>query len=254
MYGYESDEQGQSKLRFGLNPAAARMVKFEWVNNAGKDGAEGEALDVQFAIDGNDRATNYRIFPVIKAFGKDNVEITDQKAPEFQKAVKDVNAIITHILHCFVDVDSIKNAMTAQPISTFKEFCKVAMSLLPADYADRKLDIFFQWQWQIKGENKNTFLELPKKMSYGKWLCPAIPPAEGSEWTEQRHKSPDSQTPIALKYVDGAGKIHPFTRNGWFMNSKFASQQKTEETDLNNIGNGEAADTTADAQGSSEGW
>ena len=34
MYGYENDEPKQSSIVFGLNAAAARMIKFEWINNA----------------------------------------------------------------------------------------------------------------------------------------------------------------------------------------------------------------------------
>ena len=66
-------------------------------------------------------------------------------------------------------------------------------------------------------------------MSYGKWLAAAIAPSEGSEWKAVQHKDPTSNTPIALKYVDGANNIHPFQRNGWFMLSNFAKQQRLEE-------------------------
>ena len=252
MYGYENDEPRQSTNVFGLNPGVARMVKFEWINNAGKDGAEAEALDIQFQIDGSDRPSSYRMFPVTKAFGKDQEEITDPKAPEFQKAVKDFNSCITHILHCFVDIETIKAAF-ANPIANFKEFCKICMSLLPKDYDQQKLDIFFQYQWQIKGEAKMTYLELPKKMSYGKWLSKAIAPSEGSEWKEMRHKDPDAKTPVALKYVDGEGNIHPFVRNGWFMLSNFAKQQRSEE-DPSNIEGDSAAGEAAEGQSAGSGW
>lgn len=255
MYGYENDEVSQGRVRFGLNPAAARLVKFEWINNAGKDGAEGEALDIQFAIEGSDKPTNYRMFPVTQAFGKNQEVITDPKAPEFQKALKDWNACITHILHAFVAPDVIK-AGFATPIPNFKEFCKIAMKMLPANYEQQKLDIFYQWQWQIKGENKNTFLELPKKMSYGKWLCAAVVPSEGSDWKEWKHPDPEASTSIALKYVDGEGNQHPFIRNGWFMLSKFSSQQKQDvslegATDGTDTGTGEGAEGATTGAG---GW
>lgn len=225
-YGYENDEVRQSVSSFGLNPGAAKMVKFEWINNAGKDGAEMEALDIQFALTGGDRPTSFRLFPVTKAFGKDNVEITDPKAPEFQKALKDFNAIVTHILHAFVSIETIKEAF-ATPIAGFKDFCKIAMSILPKDYDQEKLDIFFQWQWQIKGENDKTYLELPKKMSYGRWICKAVEPV-GGVWKTFKHSAPEASTPVALKYEDEAGNVHPFIRNGWFMLSNFATQQKAE--------------------------
>lgn len=255
-YGYETDEVRQSSNVFGLNPGSARMIKFEWINNAGKDGAEMEALDIQFEIVGSDRPTSYRLFPITKAFAKDGTEITDPKAPEFQKALKDLNSCVTHILHNFVEIDQIKTALSV-PIASFKDFCKVCMSILPKDYEKKKLDIFFQWQWQIKGEAKVTYLELPKKMAYGKWLCPAIEPV-GGVWTEWKHKSPENSTPIALKYTDAEGNTHPFVRNGWFMLSNFAAQQKAEE-DSTSIGT--SSDTTpegtapeGEAARTGEGW
>lgn len=248
MYGYENDEVNQGRVRFGLNPAAARLVKFEWINNAGKEGAEAEALDIQFAIEGSERPTNYRMFSVTQAFGKNQEVITDPKAPEFQKAVKDFNSCITHILHAFVTPEVMKAAFST-PIANFKEFCKIAMKLLPANYDQQKLDIFFQWQWQIKGENKNTFLELPKKMSYGKWLCAAVPASDESGWKEWRHPAPDSTTVIALKYVDAASNQHPFIRNGWFMSSKFASQQKNEDANLDTMGEGNGDTPAIGAEG-----
>jgi len=238
-YGYASDENSSLNVQFGLNPAAATLVKFEWINNGGKDGAEAEALDMQFAIVGSDRIVSYRKFRVTKAYGKNQEEITDPKNPIFQKELKDFNASVVHVLRCFRTEEEIKMALSG-PIANFKDFCKILMNLLPKGYDQIPLDIFFQWQWQIKGENNKTFLELPKKMSYGKWVCKAVaaqaglePVVEGEEpkipeWRMVKHNNPDTSTPVALKFVDDAGNIHPFVRNGWFMLSNFAAQQLTE--------------------------
>lgn len=243
-YGYSSDEVGFGTQKFGLNPGAARLVKFEWINNAGKDGAEGEALDIQFAIEGSDRPVNYRLFPVTKAFGKDNVEITDPKAPEFQKAVRDFNSCVTHILHCFVEIEEIKQAFSV-PINGFKDFCKISMSLLPKDFEKQPLDIFFNYQWNVKEGQPKTYLELPKKMSYGKWLSKAIPAV--GEWKEVRHSSPENSTPVALKYVDDEKNVHPFVRNGWFMLSNFATQQFAEENAMESSSSETSSETSTES-------
>lgn len=248
-YGYGSDEPTGSVQRFGLNAGAARLIKFEWINNAGKDGAEAEALDIQFSIEGSDRPINHRLFPVTKAFAKDQTEITDPKAPEFQKVVKDFNAAVTHVLHCFVDIEAIKQGFSS-PISGFKDFCKVAMSLLPKDFEKTPLDIFFQYQWQIKEGQPKTWLELPRKMAYGKWLSKAVEPV-GGEWKEMKHPSPEANTPIALKYVDADNNVHPFVRNGWFMLSNFATQQIAEVTSMES--NSPPA-TEGEAAASGGGW
>lgn len=226
MYGFEADDAPSNSLVFGLNAGAARLTIFQWINNGGKDGAEGEALDIQFSIEGNERPMGYRLFPVTKAFIANNGgETTDQNHPDFKKAVKDFNQSITHIMHCFVTTDVLSVAL-GRPISNFKEFCKILESLLPKDFNKKPLDVFLQYDWQFKKEDqKMTYLGLPKKMAYGKWICPAVVPASGS-WKAVKVENPDTATPVALKYVDGENNVHPFTRNGWFMLSNFANQQK----------------------------
>lgn len=252
MYGYENDDLPISSGRFGLNAGTAKLTKFEWINNAGKDGAEMEAFDIQFTLEGGGRPLNYRLFPVTKAFGKDNVEITDPKAPEFQKALKDFNSVVTHILHTFIDLEDIKAALSV-PITSFKEFCVICMKLLPDGYDQIPLDIFLQYQWQVKGEAKKTYLEVPKSMRYGRWLSKAVAPEEG-EWTTMVHPSPSSDTPIALKYVDGKGNVHPFVRNGWFMLSNFAKQQIAEEDTSGADENFKPADEGEQTSEKGAGW
>lgn len=229
MYGYENDDVPVRALVFGLNSGVARVVKFEWINNAGTGNTEGEALDIQIAIEGQERTLSYRLFPITKAFiAGGNGETTDQNHPDFKKAVKEFNSCVTHFMHCFVSKETLQTAL-ARPISNFKEFCKVLMSLLPKGYESISLDLFAQYQWQLKGEAKYTYLELPKKMSYGKWLCPHVAPI--GKWKAVVVPEPTNDTPVALKYVDDAGNVHPFTRNGWFMNSNFAKLQKSDSAE-----------------------
>lgn len=219
-YGYQDDEVAQGNgVKFGLNQSALRLAKFEWIPNGGKNGEEKEALDIQFQVIGSDRTISYRKFPVTKAFDKanGNVEVTDPNHPAIKEAQAELSAVIVHILGCFVSKDTIKNAF-ARPINSFKEYVKIAEGLLPADFAQRPLDVFFQYQWQISGERDRTYLELPKNMKQGKWLAPGTE----TEWNEVR-------TPKLLKYVDPANaeNIHPFQRGEFFLDSNWAKQQKT---------------------------
>lgn len=229
MYGYQDDSVPSSSLVFGLNPGAARLITFQWINTAGAGGSEGEALDVQFSIEGNERPINYRLFPVTKVFLPTGGEVTDREHPEFKKAVKNFNSSITHIMHCFVSTDVLTTAL-GRPIENFKEFCKILEALLPRDYNKVSLDIFLQYDWQFKKEDqKVTYLGLAKKMTYGKWLCPAVAPV--GSWKTVKPANINTDTPVALKYVDDENNVHPFTRNGWFMLSNFANQQKQETVD-----------------------
>lgn len=233
-YGYVDDEEQVntgSSGSFGLNECF--MTKFEHISNAGKDGAEGEALDIVFNIDGKDKS--YRVFPVTKAFKstKDGGgEVTDPRSPEMKEAFKNFNAIMTHILHCFVEKEAIVIAF-GRPVRDFKDYCNIAKGLLPTNFAQVPLQIFLQYQWAIKGENKRTFLEIPKTMKHGRWLTKAIP-AQG-EWIGTQKEDPTDNDQNALTYKDAQNNIHPFTRNGWFVKSNFANVQKEEGAEENAI-------------------
>lgn len=252
MYGYASDDVAVSPFNFGLNASVTTLEKFEWIPNGGKDGAEQEALEIIFKINGTDKS--YRRFPVTQGFDSNGQAVTDPNSSAFKDAVMTFNSIITHILHCFVDSEKIKTAMTAQPITSFKQFCQVSASLLPANFREIKLDIFMQYQWTIRAGQNRTYLEIPQSMKSGKWLCPAIPPV-GGEWKEVRKENPSDNDQKALTYVDGAGNYHLFTRYGRYMKSNSANQQKTEDAASNdaaaaNISHGGAAPTNTPPAGS----
>ena len=253
-YGYESDEVKLSTLHFGGNFGNCFMTKFEYNDHAGKEGAEGEALDIVFNIGGTEK--NMRMFPVTKAFDKDNTEVTDPQHPAFIAAQKNFNAICVQILKCFKDEDSVKAALTKR-INSFKEFCGILMAGVPKNFSEVPLDIFLQWQWSITGENDKTYLELPKKISYGRFVCKHEIPTSG-EWTKV-------VTDSELYYIDATAKQveeNPelkktaprhsnFSRNQWFVNSKFFTQQKEEAGNVLNesAGNNNAASNTPAASG-----
>lgn len=252
-YGYASDEVKISPFVFGGNFGKTFLKTFGWIPNGGQAGAEQEALDIVFEINGVEKS--YRKFPVVKAFGKNNEEITDPNAPEFKEALQDFNAVTTHILHAFHDSDTIRAGFSV-PITSFKQFCEIATSLLPKNFAEQPLDIFLQWQWQIDQGQTRTFLEIPKKMKYGKWLSPALP----GNWKEQKVENPDDRVQEALFYVNDEGQKHPFIKNGWFMNSNFANQQKTGDDNSSSTGaaagnsGAAAASTQADGAAKASTW
>lgn len=229
-YGYESDEVVVSPFNFGLNAGKTFLRKFEWIPNGGEAGAEMEALDIVFNINGKDKG--YRLFPIKEAFLKNNAgKTTDPTAPEFIAAVKDFNAIITHIVHAFVEHDTYKAYMSRPMPPTFKGFCELVKGAFPSDTPKRALDIFMQYQWQpSKGQNR-TYLEIPKKMSTGgAWLKPA----QAGEWTEHILDNPKDNDK-ALWYTNEKGEEHPIWKNGYFMKSKYASKQEVGNTTTSNV-------------------
>ncbi len=229
-YGFEDDKSKSGPaLNFGLNSAAGTLIKFGYNPNGGKDGVAQEVLDIVFSIGGKE--ISYRMFPVTKAFGENNTEVIDPAHPKFQEAVKEFNASVVHIMKAFVPVATLKTALS-MPISNFQQFCNICTNLLPANGKEIKLDFFGQWQWKITGENNTTFVNLPRNVKHGKWLCAHIAPV-GGEWKESKVNG--------LKYVDEAENEHPFTRNKWYMDSNFAKQQKEEsvdDVDVNTVSNG----------------
>src|SRR5688500_17577353 len=86
MYGYEDDTVKVSNLHFGGNFGKTFLTKFEHTFKGGKDGADQEALDITFNINGTDKS--YRMFPITKAFDAQNNEVTDPNHDAFKEAVK----------------------------------------------------------------------------------------------------------------------------------------------------------------------
>src|ERR1700749_4016466 len=90
-YGYGEEEVKVSNLVFGLNAGQTFLTTFEWIPNGGKDGADQEALEIVFTVNGTE--VKYRQFPVTRAFGKNREVITDPTATEFKEAMTSFNAV-----------------------------------------------------------------------------------------------------------------------------------------------------------------
>lgn len=240
-YGYADDSVKVSPFNFGGNFGSTTLTKFEWIPNGGADGAEQEAIDIIFNINGTEKS--YRMFPVVKAFLKDNKgETTDPSAPEFKEAVTDFNARMIHILHAFVADDTLRSALNV-PINSFKEYARICMGLLPKNYKDVKLDIFVHYGWNL-GDKERTYLEIPTKMKTGKWLVVAQP----GTWEKHLVDNPGDDVREALFYTNEKSEKHPFVRNGWFMNSKYGHQQKADGSAEGDDSSGTQASTTEAAK------
>lgn len=240
-----------NSLKFGGNFGNTRMTKFEFNPNSGKDGAPMEALDIVFTIENVDKS--YRMFPPSsesKVYSKEKgktkevLEVgTDAWKIGFNELMEDFNDRVTHIMKCFVDEDTLKKALSVE-IPNFKAFCLILTKLLPTDYKSKLLDIFLQWQWRITGTNDKTYLEIPTKLKYGKFLVPAETPV--GEWKEDRKDG--------LHYIDDNGNRHTFGRNNWFMESEYANQQKDKTSEEIMETATEAASDSEAADSNNTGW
>jgi hypothetical protein len=233
--GYGYGNTGFSGLKFGLN-SKCYLKLFAYTNKGGKGGSDGEALDIIFNVEGKDYS--YRKFPVTRAYTTDGQLITDSESPYFIAAMREFNSNISHILEAFVPKAKVKSALE-QPFASFKEYCDACASILPENYKELPIDLFGQYQWEPKGENTRTYIELPKRVM--KYRVDdvdgvlTIKPKGSDKWIIA-HKPGDWKKRItpgnSLEYVTEEGDKHPFQRNDWFMDSNFAKLQEEEEVNL----------------------
>ncbi len=225
MYGYADDSSKRGDFTFGLNQRV-KMTKFEYNSQGGAGNTEGDCIDVEFSK--GDSHMRMRLFPVTKAF-EGKTEITDPKHPAFQAAIGLLNSTITHILSRFIDKDELKKAF-ATPIASFKQYANISAALLPKNFSEIDLDLFLQYEWQLSGNNEITFLQIPKNFKQGPWLAVS----EEGTFTQVRKENPDNTDQNALTYVNEEGVVHSIKRNGWFVNSNFATQQRAESSGFSN--------------------
>lgn len=217
MYGYKDSDDVKPNAggAFGLN-RGANITKFEFNPNAGAGGAAMEAID--FTVKISDKEFRLRFFPVNKVFAKNGGELTDKTSQEYidglEKETNLFNATLTDIVRCFVSVDELKAALNT-PIADFKTYALLLQRLIHSvpNWDKKSVDVFLQYQWKPSGTNTVTFLELPKNVKHGSFIC-ASP--EG-EYIEEK-------TPTHLRYVSRTGEKHPISRGDWFLKSHFANR------------------------------
>lgn len=218
-FGYidDNDPSLKSKVggKFGLN-TGVNLVKFELNPNSGKDKSAGDALDIAYQV--GEKEYTMKIFPVTKVYTNDNVEITDVNSTEYIKKYNEEwsqkTAVMIHILKSVGIAEDQIRATLATPANTFAEFIGKLVSLLPADFKTRPVDIFLEYQWNIADDQDRTFLQLPRNMKGGGFACPARP----GVWEEQRIEG-------KLSYINQNGEKHPFEKDKSFMESNKANQQ-----------------------------
>lgn len=228
-----------SGLVFGLNKGA-KMTKFEYNPNGGKDNSPGDCIDIVIELKGKE--FKERFYDITTGFFVNNVMAlpgTPDYIANVGAEVDGLQAIIIHYMKAVGTTQEKIDQATATPISTFAQWATVMSAIIPKDMATKELDIFLQYQWNIKGSNTVTFLELPNtpnKLKQGAFVIPSVPgkftKVEGVE---------------GLSYVNETGVIHPFVRTEWFMESNYAKKQSTEAASnpLSNTPAATAADNTA---------
>ena len=215
----DNDEslKGKSGGKFGLNHGV--VSKIEFLDNAGKDGAASNAVDIWVQI--GERDYRRRLYETTGAlFGPKNVKVEpgeDGYQDLFFTDMSQKIAVIKHALKAVgvtqADIDKVVATLDPTKIA---EGMKTLVTLAPAQYQKQPVDFFLEYQWEIAEDQDKTYPELPKNMKGGYFLIPSVKPV--GKWTEVRDEK-------GLHYVDDAGNVHPFERDTAYMESNKGTQQ-----------------------------
>lgn len=219
----EEDLQTKASGSFGLNKGF--LTKLEISEKNGEDGLPlAPTIDIVVSIQG--REYFGRFYMNTEIYHDNN--LIGSSHEDYIKAFEDTyaqyGAVVRHALkavgvtdQAFASITNLKQASTPEElVPVFIENLKMFLSLLPADFSSKPIDIFLEYQWQIKKDNTRTFLVLPQNMKGGAFLCPSMEPV--GKWSEIRNDE-------GLHYIDGAGNKHRFTRDAGYMESPKSYQQ-----------------------------
>lgn len=231
----DTDESLKSKSgggKFGLNTGFITVLEYN--PNAGRDKSPGDAVDITFLV--GEKEFRRRIYDVTRVYDKDSNEISDENSPEFIKGynanMAQAMAVVTHAVKAVgVTQVQIETALKNPP-TNFADWATIITSLKPANFADLPVDGFLEYQWNIGEGQSMTYLELPKNMKGGRFLCPSIRP-NGSWKAETTWKETDENSAEisceGLRYVDDSNNVHTFVRSSSYMESNKAIQQRDGE-------------------------
>lgn len=222
----DTDESLKSKSgggQFGLNKGL--ITKFEFNPNAGADNSPADAVEISVMV--GEREFNSRIYDVTRVYDRKGNEITDTDSEEYIKRYNEniiqAMAVIVHIAKSLGVTQQQLDTALSQPKSNFADWARTVISLVPAGFEKRPVDVFLEWQWTIPDGESTTYLQLPRNMKGGRFLSPHIVPV--GKWTEEKEWEQDGKSHSGLRYVDDSGVEHPFTRNQNFMESPKAIRQ-----------------------------
>lgn len=233
-----SDLQSKQGGKFGLN-TNCHFSLIDFTDKAGKDETEGNAVDLNIMV--GDREFKRRVYDPegSSLYNRNNEQVSPGEEGYndlLNAALNQASAMVVHAVKAVgVTQDAINRAVTAAKPETFAAFAQVLISLLPADYKQKEVDVFLQYQWSISDGQTRTFLELPKNMKDKYWVAASTP---GAEWKEVKDEN-------GLHYVDDKNNKHKIEKSASFLESPKANQQGVDSPKPNAGVSGQGTDAGA---------
>ena len=232
VYGTNINDNDESLVsssnfsKFGLNENV-RITKIEYSAVTPK-GEPTSAVNIEVMI--HDKPHWRTIYDRTgqSVYGKKNTLLNpgDEGYDEaFAKEQSQGTALILNAVKSLGVTDAQFNAAFANPATTFQEYSTRLLALLPPNYNQIPVDVFLEYESNIKDGNDRTYLVIPQNMKGGRVFSPHINPV--GKWNEVR-------TATNLEYVDDAGNKHLFTRGETFMTSSKAEPQGVGAENANN--------------------
>ena len=226
MYQFGNISDNDSSLastsagNFGLNTGF--VTKFEFGATIGKENKLANHIMVNIKI--ADKTYNLALFEITgNLYGAGNVQFSPSQpeyAELFKKEMMQREAMVVHIVKALgVAEQQIKTALSVNP-TTFEQWARIMTGLKPQNFDVKPVDVFLQYQYKPSEGQTKTFLELPKNMKLKYWIVPQVKPV--GTWTEDKSNG--------LKYIDGAGNIHPIMKDESFFKQACSAQQDTTKT------------------------
>lgn len=241
------DLQSKQSGVFGLN--TGYLTKLEFNEKAGKDGTDGNAIDITVLIKDKEYFNRFFINDSIYNNKNEMVGPADEGyIPAFKETYGQMGAVVKHALKSVGVTDAQFDAVPRTAVEKIEDLVpafiadvKNFIGLLPAEFQKKQIDVFLEYQWNIPEGKDRTYLTLPKNMKGGYFLLPHVEPV-GGKWQEVRNAE-------GMHYVDGAGNKHGFEKGDGYMNSNKAIQQGAgaTQTQANNNTTPPAAQAKASA-------
>lgn len=210
-----------SGIQFGINKLTIKEMRLE---NGEFNGNETFQLVFEFDVNGNKNMLFLSLLPSPSLYY--NNKLVSKGDIGYDKAAQDfytqAMGTVVHIYKALgVTEEALAEVIADKKPKDIKSWIKAVSSLVPKNYKEIELDGFFMYQWNIKGNNTRTFLELGPNMKKGHFLSPHIEPV--GEWKEITEGN-------NYYWEDDEWNRHPISKSKSIMKSVCAEMQDTDES------------------------